>query len=197
MDQHAVIVKDPYLKPLEKVLDEWIKCTLEYIEVWEGDDLPYWYNERANVSILAGAAWRSEMTAIEEYQSEKETSTKNKFNGRNDIYIADKKHGFAIEAKFVSPEIKKEKLSCVGKAIEKAIDDTKNLRDQEIKVAAVFVAPHSEGRKASKKEVVEFISKMNEFEPHAQAWCFPEHAQKPKNVKKNYHPAIVVLLFRV
>jgi hypothetical protein len=109
------MIKDQYisissesLQPLEPVLHSWLTCTQRYIDVWDGDDLPYWYNEQANVSILAGAAWKADWTAIEEYQISKiatEASEQTTLIGRNDLYIANEQHGFCIEAKVAYVDI--------------------------------------------------------------------------------------------
>jgi hypothetical protein len=40
------------------VLQNWIKANILCAEAWKDDDVPWWYNERANLSILAAAAWK-------------------------------------------------------------------------------------------------------------------------------------------
>lgn len=63
----SVIIESQPLQPLEPVLRTWIECVRQYVAVWGGEDLPYWYNEQSNVSVLCGAAWRAGWTALEEY----------------------------------------------------------------------------------------------------------------------------------
>ena len=45
------------LKPL---IEAWGGVMDQYIDQSGGEDLPYWYNERANASFLAAAAWKIE-----------------------------------------------------------------------------------------------------------------------------------------
>ncbi len=54
---------------LRPVLQASIDGTQRYVNLFQGDDLPYWYNERANVGMLSAAAWQAGMVALEEFQS--------------------------------------------------------------------------------------------------------------------------------
>jgi hypothetical protein len=51
---------------LGSTLRTWLRLSRKYCDRVE-NDVPYWYNERANVSILAAAAWRKGGVAVEEF----------------------------------------------------------------------------------------------------------------------------------
>jgi hypothetical protein len=81
-------------------LEEWLLAIERYCRVCDGDDAPYFYNERANIGVLAGACWRSGWIVLEEFQSEKGYRNKPKVNGRVDLWLADETREELVEAKF-------------------------------------------------------------------------------------------------
>lgn len=89
---------------IEQLLTGWIQANQRYVELLGQKDCCWWYNERTNVSVLAGAAWSLGWTAIEEYPSDKlmkgslleDTDTS---RGRVDLYISSNNDDIAIEAK--------------------------------------------------------------------------------------------------
>ncbi|MBB1525565.1 hypothetical protein H4Q82_03515 [Pectobacterium carotovorum subsp. carotovorum] len=89
---------------IEQLLNGWIQANQHYVELLGRKDCCWWYNERTNVSVLAGAAWSLGWAAIEEYPSNKrmkgclqeDTDTS---KGRVDLYITNKNDDVAIEAK--------------------------------------------------------------------------------------------------
>lgn len=86
------------------MLTGWILTNQRYVELLRQKDCCWWYNERTNVSVLAGAAWSMGRAAIEEYPSSKlmkgslqeDTDTS---RGRVDLYITSNHDDIAIEAK--------------------------------------------------------------------------------------------------
>lgn len=93
------------LRSLSSVFQEWIRATEDYV-AWHGDDASWWYNERANLSMLAGAAWRKKWIALEEYAIDKSTGARDPETGaltskygRCDLYLTNQSTSFAIEAK--------------------------------------------------------------------------------------------------
>jgi len=92
------VIRDSKLKWLTPIFENWIQVNLDYIEYQKYDDALYWYNERANISALAGAIWRSGGLAIEEYSAMK-GDAKNRINGRIDLYFSLKEKAALVEAK--------------------------------------------------------------------------------------------------
>jgi len=47
------------LTPLSPVLRRWQKVMEELLDDFKPDDVPWWYNERAWVGVLAAATWKA------------------------------------------------------------------------------------------------------------------------------------------
>ncbi len=87
-------------RKFNSLFKEWHELNLEYCSAWTSEgkawDLPYFYNERASVSMLAGAAWRAKWLALEEYRTDKvekisagsKQSRLRNFAGRADLYLS-------------------------------------------------------------------------------------------------------------
>jgi hypothetical protein len=197
-DKH-VCISSPTLQAIKPVLNSWITCTQRYIDVWEGSDLPYWYNEQANVSILAGAAWKADWTAIEEYQIIKiatEADDKTSVIGRNDLYIADDKNGFCIEAKVAYVPI--DNLTAardwiLGKC-KLATFEARRLDYDEPKVGAVFIAPYSLANPASPEQIEAFQTMLLALPNDALAWVCPTDAQKTPSHDNKRYPMVALLM---
>jgi len=60
------------LQILKPVLKEWLALIEDPDAVhWPKDDAPWWYNERALLSLFAGAIWKCEGWALEEFTTGK------------------------------------------------------------------------------------------------------------------------------
>ncbi|MEL7629211.1 hypothetical protein AAGW04_09430 [Pectobacterium aroidearum] len=89
---------------IEQLLNGWIQANQRYVDLLGKKDCCWWYNERTNVSVLAGAAWSLGWAAIEEYPSNKRMKgclqeNTDTSKGRVDLYITNKNDDVAIEAK--------------------------------------------------------------------------------------------------
>src|SRR5689334_19566240 len=73
----------------KRVFEEWVKINTRLANEWaELGDAPWWYNERASLSLLAGAVWLCGGTAFEEYAADKKHLGKRiRYRGRSDIYF--------------------------------------------------------------------------------------------------------------
>ncbi|HHJ19511.1 MAG TPA: hypothetical protein ENJ84_06745, partial [Gammaproteobacteria bacterium] len=65
------IINKKSLYWIEPIIVQWLRVHRDYIEEFDFKDSLYWYNERGNISALAGAVWRCSGFALEEYSSEK------------------------------------------------------------------------------------------------------------------------------
>ena len=197
--QSIKIQKFSYLSP---VLNEWIKCVNYYVDLFNADDLPYWYNERANVGILAGAAWKAGFVALEEYQTEKISSEGECIKGRNDIYISNADHHACIEAKVIFPDISENNCNkLINSGLANAVSDAREVAEdaEDIdKLGIVFIAPYSGNKnKASDKEVMAFIELIENHRAPIKAWCFHNNAQKPMSHDDRYYPGVAMLMEQV
>jgi len=93
---------DPLLRSLLKA---WIGATQRYLNIFTEDNC-WWYNERATLSTLAGAAWSlKDWIALEEFSTAKHAKTEAGVEsgelraGRCDLVLSNKDVSFAIEAK--------------------------------------------------------------------------------------------------
>lgn len=139
---------DDHLKELGPLLTSFIETVEDYCRS-EGSP-PYWFNERASVSLLSGAAWRAGWIAIEEFPTRKvmlERSTETDLThryGRCDFYAKDPGGlSFAFEAKHVMAK-PSQLANEVTAALRLARDDAAQLLlgEATARVALVFAVPH-------------------------------------------------------
>lgn len=193
------------LKHWAPLMEEWILCIERYCRVTEGD-APYWYNERANVGIVAGASWRCGWIALEEFQSEKSDydhgdendSPSNKWNGRCDLYICSDYSNEVIETKFKwittnSNDIK----SSMASVIELAISDASKLEAEEgLTYAGLAFLPiyvnksNLSNADTLETKIQEAIHTAKSIDADIVAWCFPDSMKDYISDKGNYLPGI-------
>ncbi len=196
--QGVIVGKHKHGIDFEKILNEWIECTKRYVDFWDGDDLPYWYNERANVSVLAGAAWRAGFIALEEYQIVKESSEKECKTGRNDLYLSDRENDIYIEAKVLFPEIDSLNIFAQSGAVkekrDQAVSDASKIKDESNLVGAVFVVPYLNDKSNSENRICSFIAEIEKYDVPIKAWCFSKEWQKAKSHNDRHYPGVALLL---
>lgn len=132
----------PKLKWMEPIIDTWRDNIHNYInthkKLYGCIDVPYSSNERANISLLAGAAWQQkDGLSLEEYTVEKQGSGKTSW-GRADVWIAFGKKTLSIEAKQIwqTGGFRKK----FEEAWNKALNDSNKLKDESDQcMALIFV----------------------------------------------------------
>ncbi len=161
------------------IMEEWMLAIERYTRIMNGEDAPYFYNERANVSVLAGAAWRSGWIALEEFQSKKGYRNKAKNNGRADLYFANESFEELIEAKFKWICLGSNNLShMVQSTMKLATDDAKKTRanNKDMKSIGVGFFPVYKKDTLIKNRDELIKETINDFlrqDYHAIGWCFP------------------------
>jgi len=193
------------LKPLEEVLRQWVKIMSEYsnaVSTTEGGDAPYQYTERANIGLLAAAAWRTKgWVALEEFQKDKHHDDGVK-NGRADLWVYNGNKSYLVEAKYewicMGQEGNEERIKVV---MQKAADDAKKSQgeDTEIESIALGIFPlyKSERKVESIDDFIEgTINQFKELNYHAIAWHFPVEMREHIHEKTRNHLPGVVLLFK-
>ena len=73
-----------FLIPL---IEGWGEAIDRFATWFKDDDVPYWYNERANISMLNAGAWLAGYVGIEEFAITKGWGEQ-KGNGRADLLVA-------------------------------------------------------------------------------------------------------------
>ena len=104
-DKTGIIInKTAPLQHWAFLLEEWILLLKRYCR-FMGDDAPYFYSERANIGVLAAAAWRAGWVALEEFGIRKHTKQK----GRADLWFwpidQDKEEYIEAKQKWKIPKI--------------------------------------------------------------------------------------------
>ncbi|MGT8855998.1 hypothetical protein [Enterobacter sp. 186315] len=148
---------------LEILLKAWVKAIVRYTSANQRDN-PWWYNERASLSVLAGAAWTlKDWHALEEFSTYKRFRTLEPGvdsgalrSGRCDLYIQSPDTSFAIEAKQTVQSIgaRSDGSTYIARAMKKAWDDSGDLSHQEAdrRFAVTFIVPSIPLREVSINE---------------------------------------------
>jgi hypothetical protein len=189
------------LQTLSPVLEEWLRIN----EDWEEGDAAWWYNERTVLGILAGAVWRCQGRAIEEFLTEKRHSQKRRgsYPGRCDMVFGIGEEEFWCEAKQCWSNIGngEKAIQKVRKNLEKAVQDVKKGIPKDIQgLAIVFVVPIVKVTPSTKQKIDEYIANfielLQQIEGVTLAWTFP---QDKRNLDwseddKEYFPGGVLVL---
>lgn len=184
----------------DPLLEEWLLAIERYCRIMGGEDAPYWYNERSNIGLLSGAAWRCGRIALEEFQKDKGYSNRKKKNGRADLWIAYDNDEDLIEAKFKWVSLFSKNLtSIVDNTLDSASDDVKKSRgnDKEIKSIAVgFFPMYMKNTHIDEVDsiILEMQKQFLKQDYHAVAWCFPKETRTYTNSKANVLPGIFMVI---
>jgi hypothetical protein len=188
-DIQGVEIYNDKLEHWEKLLRAWITLTNRYCELVEGQEAPYYNNERANIGILAGAAWKAGWVSLEEFIGKK----RRKKQGRCDLWIGNKERGEYIEAKHSW------KLDTAKQWLKRALDDARSVIPYTKgldKIGVLFISPGFE-----EKLSPNLIQQINNFKNTAaeisdeMAYSFPACVREliwPGPPKKNY-PGVFLL----
>ncbi len=192
------------LKSLKRVLSEWQKLMTP--DFWDSkNDAPWWYNERALLSLFAGAVWRCEEWAFEEFTSDKWRTTKRgsrkKGKGRGDVMFGMGDLTFIGEAKQCWPILKRNSADAketIDKTMDKALSDASCLPPDRKRLGMVFVTPrvHESNLPYIDEILEDFKEALNKRRNTAIAWAFPPE-KRVLNGKDGYrYPGIVLLIKR-
>lgn len=186
------------LEWLERTIDEWLEINCRYADVAKGQDTLYWYNERANIGALAGAAWKAGICAIEEYAAlKKPKSATSKGSGRIDLYLTDESQDAIVEAKicWVAPGTEPMKLRV---KMREACADARRDHDGDQKIGAVFYVMRVHQERVHEKTLIEEVERIRKTKPDALAWCFPaavRNLQSERPEHKGYvWPGVIIAL---
>jgi hypothetical protein len=174
------------LRCLRPILKEWIATNAELGREWAAtNDAPWWYNERASVSVLAGAIWRKGEAAFEEY-SELKRGAARLASGRFDLWFSCGRRDFWAEAKFcqVGFTAPRNQSRWLQWWMERAIADARRCPPDGStrRLAIVFAAPYIRPRKS--QEIAEraswLVQETRRLVQHdAMAWVFPNLSRFP------------------
>lgn len=214
MAKHAdlVCVSATQIPGVRKLLLAWTDAVLRYCEMHGFQDNPWWFNERATLSTLAGAAWNLGWVAVEEFTTEKRKRAPDGVeegdvqNGRCDLYIRAKSRDYAVEAKQAWQRVGSRATGCrtAVAAMDKAWEDASKLQagEGDFRLAVTFVVP-SVARAEAKKGVRPTIERWLKERPlrglhtkrQAYAHVFPGRFGEFQNEDTGYcYPGVAVVV---
>lgn len=181
------------------LIETWRSLMDRYVDVMRDlDDLPYWYNERANVGFLAAAAWHLGGVSIWEY-SVKAMSDIKAATRFPDLWIRipQLKLNCEIQAKIVWGG--NALLDQAYRGIAAAADDLRKLPSDHtrapIGVALCFACPmvrsSSEGSNILKEFITRFET-MSERDSYLAAAYEPQ-VGAPVEYEGYYYPGVVLM----
>lgn len=177
------------LKILEDLLWEWTWLNRDMARSWGWKDCPWWCNERASISTLAGAAWNSRGVALEEYASKKREGHQESL-GRCDLYFRLEGKGYIAEAKhcWLRAGVRADNMPIrILKYLTSACKDVKknapSLYRNETLLGIAFIVPRIPSEYEYEavgnqiKSVQEALIMIAKEQKCALAWIFPRGAR--------------------
>jgi len=197
---------DRHLNWLEPVIRGW-ETVIKYSCNRDPKDPFYYYNERANISLLAGGAWEAGFLALEEYSAEKrKVQNPQEIGwGRTDLYICQKSRRnkdaiFEAKQTWIRPDTKIETI--IGKRKTNGTHQTPGTglmgaywdAKKNLDISRVGLCFYPLEINADEYDAIEVKSKIREiislFINHKQsmkrlkadavAWCFPPEMSREK-----------------
>lgn len=174
------------LRCLRPILHEWIALNRRLGRQWSRyNDVPWWYNERASLSVFAGAVWLAGEATFEEY-SELKRTRKRLCSGRIALWFSRGQWEFWGEAKFC--EIPFTRNAAQVKRINGWMGDAKADVGRcapdgyTRRLAIVFGAPYLRPCEPPEMNgrVAWLVDQAREVEHDALAWIFPNMKRLPK-----------------
>ena len=210
MPAHVEKVEPGPLKKLENLLWWWTWLNRDMAKSWKWKDCPWWYNERASISTIAGAVWNAGGTALEEYSSKKRKGGRSAY-GRCDLYFRIGRDEYVTEAKLCWLSAGRQARDMEGNVrywLDEAYKDAKrtavDLRGGETILGILFVVPCVPQKSEEDflgeriKGVQEVFIDIAKKEKCALAWIFPRDARKMTYRGAGYiFPGTAVLIKRV
>ncbi|MGH8332842.1 MAG: hypothetical protein ACRES0_20800 [Pseudomonas sp.] len=186
----GMIISNPKLEFLRPVLERWFDCIDRYNAVRGDNDTPYWFDEKANLSLLSAAAWMAEMVTLQQTPTRKQTEEGER-NGRADLFIATSEERAYLQATQRWPRVNSLNLT---QALQDITSDAKKISyASDLKIGCLFVAPHKSQQGATPEELQDMVDDLQKEHTCAVAWYFPYAYRKLRNEAGNYHPGIAVL----
>ncbi|MCR6629954.1 MAG: hypothetical protein NVV74_07825 [Magnetospirillum sp.] len=164
-----------WLKPM---LRRWGHLIDDYCAI-HPKDVPYYYNERANVGLLAAAAWGPGSGSLEEYACERDHDEGQVRWGRADLYLYDQNNSATIEAKQIwwTPQTTENHIRA---QLEAAANQAGTNREANVAVAAVFATlmlscrdDVQAGRADVQAQCRRAVDQMNNVGTDLTAWVMP------------------------
>jgi len=191
-------VRPGRLRFLKPALQRW--CHLIKDPEWSVGDGPWWYNERASLSILAGALWATGSWAFEEFATQKGKGRRSGL-GRGDLLFDVHPHYFMAEAKQCWPALGRDPRSAVDRVarnLDAARRDARRLLPfyGYRRMAIVFISPRlsSSAQEEGDVRIDRFMRAMLQIDGLSLAWAFPTRRPYPTSETGYAYPGAVVAI---
>jgi hypothetical protein len=195
------------LHALSPILKNWQRIN----ENWDdSDDVPWWYNERSSLGVLAGAVWQYKGGwAFEEFSTLKRKNQKanSKYPGRCDMTFGFGRKAFWCEAKQCWPGLSGNcgsSVQMVYKFLNQANGEVRGGIEEDYQgLAMVFITPSVKANTVNEQEIdsriKNFISQLKQIENITLAWTFPKkkrHLSLPVGEANTmyYFPGVIMAL---
>ena len=193
------MIKNERFSHWESLIEEWHLAINRYCRITKNEnDAPYWYNERANIGVLAGAAWRCGRVALEEFQNEKGNKSK-KWVGRADLWIGYENGQEIIEAKFKWLSLRSHDPVNIAKSqLHLAHDDAISSRGSDASLLAIavsFLPTYVPKKYYDDLEglVNNLLKEMQHMDCGLIAWIFPKVMQEYVTENGNVCPGVILV----
>ncbi len=185
LSKDHIVTKISCLRP---ILRKWTSLNGELAKLWsKAGDVPWWYNERAVISVFAGAVWQSGGYAFEEYAALKH-GKRQEYKGRVDLdFVTAAGHKFRAEVKpYELPATRrKDPLEQVCAAMDRAVEDVCKCQSEgRRRLAMVFASPYVSTKKSEKiPDTIDWLIAQAKrvhatLKTDAVAWTFPDLKQR-------------------
>ncbi|MEO6680743.1 MAG: hypothetical protein ABIO21_25690 [Pseudomonas sp.] len=186
----GMIISNPKLEFLRPLLERWFDCIDRYNAVRGDNDTPYWFDEKANLSLLSAAAWMAEMVTLQQTPTRKQTEEGER-NARADLLIATSEERAYLQATQRWPKVNS--LNLTQALVDITSDARRISYASDLKLGCLFVAPQKAQQSATPEELQDMVDDLQKEHTCAVAWYFPYAYRKLRNEAGQYHPGIAVL----
>lgn len=193
-------ISSPTIRSLRPVLEQWSALNNQLGKNWcVYGDTPWWYSERAFVSVFAGAVWRSGGCVFEEY-SDLKRRLNQRVRGRVDLWFSFGPHEFLAEVKhcWLAATACRDQTEKVAKCMDEAKADVRCVHpDGMRRLAIVFGSPEvAQRHRTAMRPHIAWLTKQaasikTGIDADAVAWTFPPLKRFPSSVGLVYPGALM------
>ncbi len=209
MPKNIVSIIADHRSTLSRILEQWTRTNIQVADAWRGvDDAPWWYNERASLSLLAGAIWQCGGIAFEEFSFEKSFIRVNDtlhraYTGRCDMFFEVGVREFNVEAKFGQSAATSERAD-PARRIKGFMKVARQAAGRlppghQRRLAITFILPYFT-RKFDGNEsamIRRWMEKTAKINCSAKAWVFPASSRNLATDDGFYYPGAAIFIEEV
>ena len=141
----------------------------------QDSDIPFWYGERANLSLFAGALWLTDTLVFEEFSTTKHRAGRGS-SGRADIWFKIRRQQFIGEVKHVRTNAASDnkRLRAGMKEAVKCVREYRQLEAARLAMVFVTVEVLARDKPKVNDRLEKWIEQVQKLKCDALAWTFPK-----------------------